>query len=260
MAKEILKLIKQSKKYKHLSNEVIENSISKYQKQNPKWQEYKPEYVIKEIKSKLHDIYGSFQNRSKKKIDKYLEDKDIDSILKTNKSTKERINDYSSLYKEIYKITESPKTILDLGAGLNPCAYSYFPNKPKYFAYDINEEDTLFLNNFFKSFNIDGKAETLDLANINNLKKLPTTDLCFMFKVIDPIEKQEKGHKLAEEIIESLKTKCKFLVISFATKTLSGRRMNFPHRGWIERLLERLNLKYNKILKENEIYYVIQLR
>ena len=35
----------------------------------------------------------------------------------------ERISIYKDLYKQIFKITKKPKSILDLGCGLNPLSY-----------------------------------------------------------------------------------------------------------------------------------------
>ena len=44
-----------------------------------------------------------------------------------------------------------PKTIVDLGAGLNPFSCVYMDlNDFNYYSYDINEEDIKILNEFFK--------------------------------------------------------------------------------------------------------------
>ena len=78
-------------------------------------------------------------------------------------------------------------------------------------------------------------------------------DVCFMFKFLDPIE--DKGHKLSEEIIKLIKAR--YIVISFSTKTVSGKKMNHPYRGWIEKMLERIKKDFEKISLENEVFYII---
>ncbi len=86
-----------------------------------------------------------------------------------------------------------------------------------------------------------------------SFRKLPKADVCFMFKFLDPLE--EKGHKLSEEIIKSLD--CKYIVVSFSTKTISGRNMRYPYRGWIEKMLNRINIKFDRFNLENEVFYII---
>ena len=100
-------------------------------------------------------------------------------------------------------------------------------------------------------------AESIDLSRIENIANLPSADLCLMFKVVDVLESEKKGHKYSEEVIKLLAEKCGFVVFSFATRTVSGRSMNFPQRGWIERMLTRIGLKYKMLEFESEIFYVI---
>ena len=53
---------------------------------------------------------------------------------------------------------------------------------------------------------INGNAKVMDSSKIENLKLIPSSDICFMFKFIDPVEKAYgHGHKLSEEIIQTLK-------------------------------------------------------
>jgi 16S rRNA (guanine(1405)-N(7))-methyltransferase len=175
-----------------------------------------------------------------------------DELLEIHKSTKERISIYPFIYQKIFTITGKPKSILDLGCGMNPVSYPYMKIKAKYYASELNKKDCVFLQKYFKIMKIKGNAFALDLKKPNLLKKLKPVDVCFLFKVLDTIEK--KGHKLAEEIIT--KVKSKWIVISFATQKLGGRPMKHAYRGWLERLLERLGYKYKIIKEKNEIFYI----
>ncbi len=264
--KELISEIKKSKKYRNISEEVIGGNINSYIKKNPHYDE---KLIIKGVKTLLHNIHGSFQVSVKKskKREEYLHEleknpKDIElikKILDTNRSTKERLPIYSELYGTIFDITGKPRNIMDLGCGLNPVSFPFMAIYPEhYYCYDINESDTIFLNKFFKTAKAFGIAETLDLTNIENVKKLPgNIDVCFMFKLLDTLEKS--GHKYSEEIIHVLLEKCKFVVVSFATRTLGGRKMTFAERGWIQRMLARIGMKFQKIDFEEagEIFYII---
>jgi len=253
-AKDILKEIKSSKKYASLSDEIILEEIKEYIKSNPDYELYKDKKILKDVKGLLHDRYGRFQTTKKNKREKALAEGDIVGILKTNRSTKERLNDYDWLYDKIFEITGNPKVIVDLGGGINACSYRFMKVRARYLSYDIDEKDKDFLNRFFKKNKINGEAEVKDISKIGNIKKLPKADVCFMFKIIDPLEKG-KGHKLSEEIINALK--CKFIVISFAVQTLSGKKMRYAYRGWFEKMLKRNGFRYKKLEGNSEVYYVV---
>jgi len=256
MKQSLFEQIKNSKKYKDLSDEIIRKEIKEYLRKNPDSKRYKNKKIVKDIKAELHKLTGRFQIKKRKKKQEYLNKKDYEGILSTNLSTKERLKDYDKLYSLIFSTTGRPKIILDIGCGINPCSYPIMKIKSKYLAYDINQGDIDFVNEFFKKFNIKGKAEILDLRDIDNVKKLPKADLCLMFKIIDPLEKG-KGHKLSEKIIKNLK--CKYIVASFATKTISRKPMKYPYRGWFERMLNRNKFKWEKINTNSEVYYIVKI-
>jgi 16S rRNA (guanine(1405)-N(7))-methyltransferase len=173
-----------------------------------------------------------------------------------HESTKERLPVYSEIYQRIFHITGNPKSILDLGCGLNPLSYKYMKIKPAYCAIDISSNITNVVNDFFSKNKIRGKALIMNLREIRTKKlPLPKADVCFMFKLLDSIE-IEKGHKLAEQLIKSVS--CKWLAISFSTKTLSGKKMRHPYRGWIEQLCRRLGYFYEILETENEVFYLVR--
>jgi 16S rRNA (guanine(1405)-N(7))-methyltransferase len=270
---EIILEIKKTKKYKDISEDIITKETENYFRRNPSWRDHKCKFIIKEIKARLHDIHGSYQTNNKaNKKKKYLEELKnnlgnlniINKLLKTNRSSTERLEFYKQLYEKLFEITGKPNSISDLGCGLNPISVVYMPvyinlNNLTYYSYDINEEDNNIINEFFKIKRINGKSFVLDCSSVENLRKIPNADVCFMFKFIDTIENNEKGHKLAENIIKYLfeNDKCKFIVASFATSTIGGARMNFANRGWIERMLERVGFGFKKLEFKNEVFYII---
>lgn len=280
MLQEILRQVKENKKYKTITDSVVKKEIQDYLKSNKIKKITKQD--IKNIRSKLHKIYSSFQTKKKNKKYIYINNlkkllynknpsykniKDIEEInnnlLSITISTKERIKDYKEIYKQIFKITGKPKTIVDLGSGLNPLSYPYMNlKKLNYYSYDIDEEDIKFFNEYFKIMKtkgLNGKASIINLKDLKEISNLPSSDIIFLFKVIDIINQSEKDYKLSEELIKILLTKSKYIVASFATKTITRKKMNYPNRKWFELMLKRNNLKFQTINISNEIFYVINL-
>jgi len=228
---------------------------------------YKEKKILSEIKSELHKIHGSFQKKSRVKREQYLkelkknpEDENlIKKILLTNRSTKEIIGNYEEIYERIFEITKKPKTITDLGCGINPFSFIFMKiKKVIYYAYDIDEEDLEFINKYFNLIKnrISGKTEILNFSGISDeeIKMIPKSDICFMFKTVDVLDKE--NHKQSENIIKNINSG--FVIVSFPKKTLSGKKMNFPSRTWFEIMLERIDLKFEKIDFENEVFYVVK--
>ena len=271
---ELLKKIKANKKYSSISDEIVKKEIEKFSK---RYQAnlYNDKVAIKVIRKELHRLYSSYQTKGKRKRNAMLNDlrelinknasqpevlELTNTILKTTLATKERLDKYPTIYQKIFKITGKPKSITDLGCGLNPISIPYMKlGKIKYNAYDIDEEDINFLNEFFKTLNIDGKAKILDARETDELSKLPKTDIILMFKLYDLIipKSKKQRKRISEDIINTLKTKANYLVISFATKTLTRRSMKLPRRIGFEMLLDRNQLSYEFIETDNEIYYVV---
>jgi hypothetical protein len=267
---EILIEIKKSKKYKNLSEDFIATEIEKYLKSNPYLNKITKQ-DLKEIKSKLHRFYSSYQTGKKAKLNLYLEElkksenkdqilKTADKILSTTISAKERLKDYEYIYNEIFELTEKPETIVDIGSGLNPVSYVYMNlEKLNYYAYEINNKDIEFLNNYFsimKRYGLNGEAGILDARKIRSLDKIPDSDIVFLFKIIDLID--EKNKKISEELIKYLINKTNYIITSFATKTLTRKSMNLPKRIGFEKMLERIGLNFKYFKTNNEIFYIIE--
>ena len=232
--------------------------------------------LIKEIKKKreISEIEDSFVESSLNKTLKEMRIKEIDSLSDKDvkqivKSTRAKLRIYVGRFKtskkhvsleerkEFYeKLKEiidelGIKSILDIGCGLNPIMIA--EKNFKYCAIDINEEYIKIINKKFKESGIDGTALSKDVRKID-YSELPFYDLVLMMKILDLLE--SRGHKLAEKIITSLK--CKFIIVSFSTKTLSGKPMNHPQRGWIERMLNRVGYSFSMFKFRNEIFYLIR--
>lgn len=253
----ILKKVKEHKKYKSISEKIVVEEIERYLRKNPRTKEINKQ-TISEIRAELHKNYASFQTRKKRRTEEYFKPLNTNKLLSLTISTKERINDYNGIYKKIFKITGKPRTILDLGGGFNIFSFPLMNlSSVNYYSYDINEEDIKLINKYISLIkNLKGKAEILDIRNLKKINKLPKSDIILLFKVLDLIDKQ--NHKTSEQLIKQLIKKTKFIVASFATKTLTRKQMNYPNRKWFELMLERNKLKFKSFKTNNEIFYIVE--
>ncbi|MBT3297971.1 hypothetical protein HN385_03540 [archaeon] len=246
---------------------------------NPKCKDYK--LIVKSVRARLRKYHSMFRNETKDKEREHLIDQlenekvddwkntelIINNIMKTHASTNERLDFYSSLYQKIFKITGKPDSIIDLGAGLNPLSIinmNILDNRRTkgliYYAYDLNESEIDQLNKCFVKINnqfpyFKGQAKVFNLLNWHEIETLPAFDICFLLKMSDVLE-QGKGHKVTEEIIVNVPAE--FVVLSFPTLTISGKKMNYPKRNWVKLMCNRLNYIFEIILEKNEIFYVIR--
>jgi hypothetical protein len=249
MIEELIIKVKEKKELADLEDNFVKTAIKEILKEFP-LTEFNPrskktKEVIKKVRAKLRRTYGLF--RENVKIDNI---DNIEQVLKKHSSTKERFAYYSELYTTLFKITGKVKTILDLGAGLNPFSYNYLGFKPEYYAYDLGENEVNLINLFFEKNKIKGKAEVKDITKHIFSK----ADIAFLFKMTEVID-QNRGHKRSEDLIKKLPVK--YVVISFPTLTMSGKPMKVPERKWVQLMAERLNYDCQKIVLPNEIFYLI---
>jgi len=114
-----------------------------------------------------------------------------------------------------------------------------------------------FLNNFFKKFNIDGIAKNYDLTNLDfiNEKELVNCDLAFFFKSFDSLEEIKRG--ITKEILE--KIPIKNIIASFPTRSLvSKKEFKNKEKGWLKKIIEENNWRYEQFEVENEIFFLIE--
>lgn len=267
--------IKNKKELQEISDQFVREQLFNYFKCNPRLAKYLDQHkssnykqIIKEVRAKLRRVYGLFRESEDLKIryellSSLLEKKQLDfdiikKILATHSSTRERLTFYDKLYQEIFKVTGKPRMIIDLGAGINPFSVPLMKLRHlEYYAYDLNEHEVSELNNFFeylkkRNRSLRGKAQVL---NILNFTKLPPAEVCFLFKMTDVLD-QCRSHKTTENVVKIVPAR--FVVVSFPTKTMSGKKMNFPRRNWFELLCKRLGYSFNLIEFENEIFYVVK--
>ena len=249
---QLIKKIKEKKTLSNIDDSFVEKFILLILKQNSKLEaKYKKnllkerdrEQIVKSVRNELNKRYGQFWEKTV--------DNKNELNLELHSSTRERERIYQDVYEKIFEITGKPKKILDLGAGLNVLSYDLIGKNVYYYVNELTEKDCEIISEYLK--NNKYKFEIIK-GDVTKDIKLPETDVCFLFKLLDSID--VKDHKTSEELIK--KIKARYLVISFSNLSIRGaREMNHPQRGWIERLLERLDYKYTKIEYTEETFYVV---
>ncbi|MEM4260021.1 MAG: hypothetical protein QXG00_02190 [Candidatus Woesearchaeota archaeon] len=251
------KILNNNTKLKTLIQRIEPNKLKK----NKKYKE-----LIKIVRKNLREIYGVFILDNYSKINnhivtlKKLKEEDDKKylairILSVHKSTQERLPFYTEIYKKIFAITGKPKTILDLGCGLNPFSYFFLGCRPNYIATDLNEKDLIPIQRFFEIEKINGYTIAINLTkDYDTLKKMDKVDVCFVFKLFDSLEKTK--FNVTENVIQNLNAS--YVIVSFPTRSLGGKKpIKKEKRAWFERILKKNNYTYTTFEVSNEFFYVI---
>ncbi len=260
--------IRKKRELRGLQEAVVEKELQKVLKQHPAWREALPNprsagyrQIMKLVRANLRSNYGLFRPAKLPLDVDFVNKAAVRELLGAHVSTGERLPFYGKLYKEIFRVTGVPLTILDLGCGLNPLSLPFMGlRKLQYHAYDISEGEVRVLNSFFESVRgknnlIQGKAEVQDISDVNAVRAMPPAEICFLFKVADIIDRGQ-GHKRTEELMDAIPAR--YVVISFSTRTMSGKPMTAPRRRWMEWLCRRRGWKYEILEFENEVVYVVR--
>lgn len=278
----IISRIKEKKELINLDERVCQEYIVKYLRQHGKalarlseakdftsiQRSKEADELVRAVRETIRAVYGVFQTEDigklGHKLDRLEEDlrhkpiertkDEHDRILRLHRSTAERLEFYEQFFSDIFAITGRPKTILDLACGLNPMAWSYHQlRNVAYLATELNEQDVRNLQRYFDIIKpytaIEGKAIKHDLKK--DAIPIIAADVCFLLKVIDLLEP-----KTAERIITSLR--CRWIIVSFPTKTITDQDMRFKRRAGFQKMLRRIGRSYQTLTYDNELVYVIQ--
>lgn len=242
----LIALIKKKPELRGLSDAFVAEIVQRY-RTRPAYKgtlsKRLEKQLIKQVRHELRKAAGRF-NAPLEHTD--LDPARIQKLIAKHASTRERLP-YYPLIKELV-CNGKPVSILDLGCGLNPLVL--VESSTQYYAYDIRQDEIDLINAFFKKKGIAGHAQVADIRTAS----FPHADVCLLWKVIDLVD--GSGHKKAEQLLKTIP--CPRIIVSFSTKTLSGKPMNHPQRGWIERLCTRLGYRFHLEKIPNELFYIIE--
>jgi 16S rRNA (guanine(1405)-N(7))-methyltransferase len=219
-AEEILKEIKASPKYAHISDETVLHIAGEFL---PRYKKKKD--ALKAIKTQLHIIHGAFypdrchdQALALIANDQYTE-RDLSlKLMELHPSTRERLPVLEAVYSFLAPYTRDARTVLDIGCGFHPCAFPFMeiPKNVLYRGGDIDHDTVEVVRAFFKRLQVSCDIQIMDAAREAPVE---AADAAFLFKLIPVLEQQKKG--LGYQLLASIRAK--HIVVTFPVKSLSGR-------------------------------------
>jgi 16S rRNA (guanine(1405)-N(7))-methyltransferase len=230
--------------------------------QNPERFTRRTEYekLRSEVREQLRKIYGVFfthryASKKEKYVKKLIETGDEQArqdLLNLHRSSKERLTQYPFLYSQLFDISGTPTSVLDLGCGFNPFAYQYLGCTPEYHTADIACDDAQLIDSYLESLGIQHSSHCIDLSNAEAVKQLPAVDIAFAFKLFDSLEDLNYG--IAQEMLNTIPAD--ILIASFPTKSI-GQHKTLRPRKWFEEIIADKLL--GEVTLANEQFYVITL-
>jgi 16S rRNA (guanine(1405)-N(7))-methyltransferase len=223
---QLVEAILSSRKYRHVSQEFIKRLGSQ---ELVKQRALKD--AIKATKNKLHQVGGAYLEgevpyvswldelrHAAQQDNEHLRDTCM-RIMAHHASTRERLPILEQFYTTLLADLPPIKSVIDIACGLNPLALPWMPlaKDVQYYAYDIYQDMTDFLHEFFGIVQVQGCAQARDV-----IQSCPTqhVDLAFILKALPSLEQVDKSAAL--HLLETINAN--YLLVSFPVHSLGGRK------------------------------------
>lgn len=241
MNNEIVEKIMEISPYKHMNKEFVEKIAILIKADTD-------EEKVKLVRAKLRKISTSaLPSRFYRKFKTLEFSKDL---LNIHRSTRERAEIYPWLI-EILK-RKNARKMIDLGCGFNLLAFYYNDFIPEiYKGYDIDEAVVDFINRFAREKGLNAKVRSKDLTGI----EFEQADAYLCLKIFDALEDIKRN--ITKELLGKIIKKTRIIIASFSKISLSGRG-KLKEREWFEKMLQELELKFEKKTRKNEVFYFIE--
>jgi 16S rRNA (guanine(1405)-N(7))-methyltransferase len=174
-------------------------------------------------------------------------------LLRIHDSTRERLDLLKTFYPQIWAITGTPQTVLDIACGLNPLMWPWMglPADATFYAYEIHTPRVDLLNHYFTLQGVAGGALVRDI-----LVEHPTEsgDVAMLLKETHRMEKRRKGIVLP--LLDALDVR--WIVLSSPTRSRAGHVVIDAYRQQIHGLLAERPWPITEIAFSNELVYCIE--
>lgn len=266
MAKEddiaaLVTAVKQSKKYADTHEDTIrelaQDALHRYKK---------PKQALKAVRQRLHSIMAPYlgdpdYEAAAARLTAVFATQDTTQIkntcreiLQDHLSTQERLPILDDFYREIFRVTGKPTSLLDIACGLNPLAFPWMdlPTTTAFYAYDIHEPRIAFINHYFTLQGLPPLAKVQDVA-----LQFPqeAADLALFLKEM-PRFSRNYGD-LGRPFLEALQVR--WLVLSFPeVSTHGGRNLVNRYRDFTYQLIAGHNWPITELLFAGELVFCIE--
>ena len=200
----LVKSARESAKYREICPELVTRIAARELKVRKH-----PREALKETRNSLHQIAGAYLS-CRPRYDRWLEtlalarasenpadwSETCARMMRLHASTSERLPYLAEFYATLFNGLPPVRSVLDLACGFNPLSLSLMPLAPdfSYFALDIYADMTAFFTDYFALAEINGMAQTADVAA---LTEFPETDLALILKFLPVLEQQERAQAWA---------------------------------------------------------------
>jgi 16S rRNA (guanine(1405)-N(7))-methyltransferase len=260
----VVSAVASSKKYRVLCEDTIRRVAERVLTAEP---DGSLKAVVKATRRRLHEVYGAFgQGFEAEAVFRRLESAyrsgsptEIESacrqVLELHQSTRERLPTIDRFYQAIWEVTGRPRTVLDLGCGLNPFALPWMDLEAgaQLIGLEIDRERVDLLNRYLVLAGMEPLTRWQDV-----LVHPPgdVADVALLLKMVPTLERQEPG--ATERLIDVLQTP--HIVVSFAAKSLGGREkgMVVNYRRWFERRATSRAWAARELRFQSELVFVVQ--
>ena len=185
--------------------------------------------AVKATQRRLHQAYGAFEQafdeeKALCRLTAAYRSSSAEEVravcrqmLALHQSTRERLPAIERFYREIWAVTGRPRTLLDLGCGLNPLALPWMALEQgaRLFALDIDQQRIAWLNRYLVVAGMEPLARCQDVLVC---PPCDPADVALLLKMSPTLERQEPGS--TARLIEGLHAP--HIVVTFAVKSLGG--------------------------------------
>lgn len=258
LLKKLIKDIHTSAKYRTVCESVIRN-IGRHELSIR--HSYKD--AVKETKNTLHQVAGAYlqgRMRYDRWIDELVDNSD-ESLknacrrqMRYHASTRERLPVLSEFYTALFDLLPEPKSICDIGCGLNPLSIPWMPVSPDtvFHVYDIYTDQVDYLNRFFTCCGIRGKATATDIAAT---PPDAHADLALMFKILPVLD--HLPYTNPRTFLQTVNAD--HMAVSFPTQSLGGKEkgMAAHYEQWFLEMMDN-SWEVERMVFETELVFVVR--
>lgn len=166
------------------------------------------------------------------------------AIMSHHASTRERLPVLDRFYAEIFAALPPVRSVLDIACGLHPLAIPWMPlaEGTLYYAYDIYQDMTDFLQAWLNLLPLHGQAQARDV-----LQTCPSqhVDVGFLLKAIPCLAQIDPA--AGRQLLQSISAD--FLVVSFPVRSLGGRKKG---------MIAQYEAAFHTLLAEQERWHIIK--
>jgi len=243
MTAEIVERVRRSSRYRDVAPSLVERLTAEELPRSRNADD-----AVKRVKRRLHQAIGAFRGGLAE-----------DEPMRSHASTRERLPHLARFYAGIWSITGVPRSILDLGCGLNPLSLPWMGLVPdaRYVAIDVDERPLATVGAYLAA-----RGQTHEVRTADLVSTIPddTADVALLLKLVTTLDRQDPA--AATRLLRGLHAD--HAVVSFAARSLSGRGGDGRERTYRDRL-DRLVADAGRVRAvaeasvPNELVFVLSL-